>query len=82
MIYTEPHESRVTRVTHGDIGARWLRIEAMPADEYTAIAARVGVCAECLGPALYSEADLKHTIGDAICSRCGKQFTMPLEVAS
>lgn len=65
-----------------DADHRWATIEAMPADEYAGIAARVGVCAECLGPALYSELDLEHTIIEAICSRCARQFAMPLEVAS
>lgn len=61
---------------------RWLRIEAMPANEYDAIYPHLGVCAECLSPALYVEADLEHTIVEAICHRCARQFAMPLEVAS
>ena len=61
---------------------RWFRVEAMPADEYAASYPRLGICAECLSPALYSEADLAHTIIEAICSRCARQFAMPLEVAS
>lgn len=52
------------------VDARWDAIEAMPAEDFAEVQARVSVCLDCRGPALLTDEQLLEVIAQPQCTRC------------
>jgi len=52
------------------VDTRWSSLDAMPAEEWNLIAARVAICLDCRGPALLTNEQLPEVITQPMCTRC------------